>query len=289
MRLVTIVSLGASAALGLAALFVAKVVLPQEDAAATVARPMRTVPVVVAAKPIPYGVKLGAEHLTLAQYPPESAPAGAFTSIEQILSQDEGGPPVVLMPIAAKEAVLPAKLSGAGARPSVAAVIADGMRAYTIRVTDVSGVGGLALPGDRVDVLLMRDLSADTSNRYLVTEVVLQNVRLLGVDLNADQTSTETTSPKTATLEVSMEDAQKLAMAGDLGSLSLALRRSGAAEVEPTAPVETYDVVSVGPAPAPAPRRPASGGARAPAKAAAPRSSSPILIIEGDKPASEGA
>lgn len=288
MRLVTIVSLGASAALGLAALFVAKVVLPQEEAVATEVRPMRTVPVVVAAKPIPYGVKLSAEHLALAQYPPESAPAGAFASIEQILSQDEGGPPVVLMPIAAKEAVLPAKLSGAGARPSVAAVIADGMRAYTIRVTDVSGVGGLALPGDRVDVLLMRDLSSDTSNRYLVTEVVLQNVRLLGVDLNADQTSTETTSPKTATLEVSMEDAQKLAMAGDLGSLSLALRRSGAAEIEPTAPVETYDVVSIGPAPAPAPRA-ASGGARAPANPAAPRRSSPILIIEGDKPAPEGA
>ncbi|HEX2561499.1 Flp pilus assembly protein CpaB [Phenylobacterium sp.] len=289
MRLVTIVSLGASAALGLAALFVAKVVLPQEEATAGVVRPIRTVPVVVAAKPIPYGVKLGPEHLALAQYPPESAPAGAFTSIEQILSQDEGGPPVVLMPIGAKEAVLPAKLSGAGARPSVAAVIADGMRAYTIRVTDVSGVGGLALPGDRVDVLLMRDLSGDSNNRYLVTEVVLQNVRMLGVDLNADQTSTETTSPKTATLEVSMEDAQKLAMAGDLGSLSLALRRSGAAEIEPTAPVETYDVVSIGPAPAPAPPRAASGGARAPAKAAAPQRSSPILIIEGDKPAPEGA
>jgi pilus assembly protein CpaB len=288
MRLVTIVSLGASAALGLAALFVAKVVLPGEEAIATEVRPMRTVPVVVAAKPIAYGVKLGAEHLALAQYPPESAPAGAFTSIDQILSQDEGGPPVVLMPIAAKEAVLPAKLSGAGARASVAAVIADGMRAYAIRVTDVSGVGGLALPGDRVDVLLMRDLSADSDNRYLVTEVVLQNVRLLGVDLNADLSSTETTSPKTATLEVSMEDAQKLAMAGDLGSLSLALRRSGAAEIEPVAPVETYDVVSVGPAPA-RPARATSGGARAPAKTATPRHSSPILIIEGDKPAPEGA
>lgn len=283
MRLVTIVSLGASAALGLAALFVAKVVLPQEDAVATEVMTARTVPVVVAAKPISYGVKLGAEHLALAQYPPDSAPAGAFSSIEQLLAQDEGGPPVVLMPIAAKEAVLPAKLSGAGARSSVAAVIADGMRAYAIRVSDVSSVGGLALPGDRVDVLLMRELSADSNERHLVTEVVLQNVRLLGVDLNADQTSTETTSPKTATLEVTMEDAQKLATAADLGSLSLALRRAGAAEIEPVAPVETYDVVSVGPAPAP---RAASPVVRAPA---AQRRNPTILIIEGDKPAPEGA
>lgn len=287
MRLVTIVSLGASAALGLAALFVAKVVLPQEEAVATEVRAVRTVPVVVAAKPIAYGVKLGPEHLALAQYPPESAPAGAFASIEQILSQDEGGPPVVLMPIAAKEAVLPAKLSGAGARPSVAAGISDGMRAYAIRVTDVSGVGGLALPGDRVDVLLMRDLSDDPADRHLVTEVVLQNVRLLGVDLNADLTSTETTSPKTATLEVSMEDAQKLATAGELGALSLALRRSGAAEIEPTAPIDTFDVVSVGAAPRRTAPRAASRSA-APAPAAARRSPT-ILIIEGDKPAPEGA
>jgi pilus assembly protein CpaB len=283
MRLVTIVSLGASAALGLAALFVAKVVLPQEEAGATEVRAAaRTVPVVVAAKPIGYGVKLTPEHLTLAQYPPESAPAGAYASIDQILTQDDGGPPVVLTAIAAKEAILPAKLSGAGARPSVAAAIAEGHRAYAIRVTDVSGVGGLALPGDRVDVLLMRDLSPDAEHRRLVTEVVLQNVRLLGVDLNADPTSTEPSSPRTATLEVRMEDAQKLAVAADLGSLSLALRRTGSAETEPTAPVDTYDVVSVVP---PAPSRAApAGGARAPA-----RRSSPILVIEGDKPAPEGA
>lgn len=287
MRLVTIVSLGASAALGLAALFVAKVVLPGEDATAGEVRSNRTVPVVVASRAIAYGDKLGPQHLTIAQYPPESAPAGAFGSIELVLSQDGGGPPVALMSIAPKEAVLPAKLSGAGARKSLSAAIADGMRAYAIRVTDVSGVGGLALPGDRVDVVLMRDLSTDEVNRYLVSEVVLQNVRLLGVDLNADPTSTETGAPKTATLEVSMEDAQKLAMAGDLGVLSLALRRTGAAEIEPVAPVETYDVVSIGPAAAPAAPRAAAHGA--PARPA-PRRSAPILIIEGDQPAgAEGA
>lgn len=288
MRLVTIVSLGASAALGVAALFVAKVVLPGENAAAGEVHAARTVPVVVAARPLAYGAKLGPEVLTIAQYPPDAAPVGAFASIDQILQQDAGGPPVVLVPIAGKEVILPGKLSGAGARPTVAAAIADGMRAYTVRVTDVSGVGGHALPGDRVDVLLTRDLSSSKEARYLVTEVVIQNVRLLGVDLNANPTSTEPSAPKTATLEVSMEDAQKLAMAGDLGTLSLALRRTGAAEVEPVAPIETYDVVQTAPMPAPAAAPRTSGGA--PAARPAPRRSSPILIIEGDKPAgAEGA
>jgi pilus assembly protein CpaB len=270
MRLVTIVSLG-------------------ENATAGEVHAARTVPVVVASRPLAYGAKLGPEVLTIAQYPAEAAPVGAFASIDQILKQDEGGPPVVLVPVAAKEVILPGKLSGAGARATVAAAIADGMRAYTVRVTDVSGVGGPALPGDRVDVLLTRDLSTDKTIRHLVTEVVIQNVRVLGVDLNANPTSTEPSAPKTTTLEVSMEDAQKLAMAADLGALSLALRRTGAAEIEPVAPVETYDVVQTEPMPAPAAAlAPRSGGA--PAPRSAPRRSSPILIIEGDKPAgAEGA
>ncbi|HEY9216589.1 MAG TPA: Flp pilus assembly protein CpaB, partial [Phenylobacterium sp.] len=238
--------MGASAALGLAALFVAKVVLPQQHAVAgQMQQPVRTVPVVVASKAIAFGDKLGPENLSVAQYPPQDAPTGSFTTIAQVLQQDAGGPPVALISMAAKEVVLPAKLSGAGARRSVAAIISNGMRAYSVRINDVSGVAGLALPGDRVDVLVMRDISGSDGDRRFVSEVVLQNVRLLGIDLNADQASTETRSPRTATLEVTMEDAQKLAMAGDLGTLSLALRRTGAAELEPVGPVETYDVVTV--------------------------------------------
>ncbi|MET0294632.1 MAG: Flp pilus assembly protein CpaB, partial [Phenylobacterium sp.] len=242
MRLVTIVSLGASAVLGVAALLVAKTVLPGQPANAAAAAPAHTVPVVVAAKPLTYGTRLAAQNLTIEQLPPETAPPGAFATIEAALQQDHGGAPVVLAPMAAKEVVLPGKLSGPGARPSLAANISDGMRAFTVRVNEVSGVGGHALPGDRVDVLLTRDLSSDDASRYLVSEVVLQNVRLMGVDLNADPTSTEVDAPKTATLEVSVEDAQKLAVAADLGNLSLALRRVGAAELEATTPIETADV-----------------------------------------------
>src|SRR6185437_6302176 len=200
MRVVTIVSLGASAVLGLAALFVAKTVLPSAAAAKQAAAQGAGVPIVVAATDIKFGDKLDPRMLVVA------------------------GAPVALTPIAAHEAVLPSKLSGPGARPSVAAEIADGMRAYTIRVNDVAGVGGHALPGDRVDVVLMRDLTPQGSARTYVSDVVLQDVRLLGIDLNADLTSNKPAEPKNATLEVSVEDSQKLAIASTLGTLSLALR-----------------------------------------------------------------
>lgn len=244
MRVITIVSLGASAVLGLGALVVAKTVLPHAAAAKQAATVTAGVPVVVAANDIKYGTKLDARMLTIVRAPAEAVPQGAFSTIQQVLATDHGGPPVALTPIAAREPLLPAKLSGPGARPTMAAEITEGMRAYTLKTTDVSGVGGHALPGDRVDVVLMRDLTPSGPTRTYVANVVLQNARVLGVDLNADLNSEKPSEPKNVTLEVSVEDAQKLAIAATLGSLSLALRRTGAAELEPPHVVSVRDFIN---------------------------------------------
>lgn len=237
MRVVTIVSLGASAVLGLAALFVAKAVLPSATTARmanAIAPPVTGVPVVAARSDLKYGDRLDAGKLTILHLPANAVPQGAFTTIAQVLAQDHGGPPAVLVPISAKEPLLPAKISGPGARASIAAEIADGLRAYTIKVTDITGVGGHALPGDRVDVVMMRDLTPEGNVRSYVSEVVVQDIRVLGVDLNVDQVANKPAAPTTATLEVTVPDAQKLAVAGTLGTLSLALRKTGAGEFAQT-------------------------------------------------------
>jgi pilus assembly protein CpaB len=283
MRMVTIVSLGASAVLGIAALVVAKTVLPNQAAAAkSTVQVTAGTPIVVASTAMKYGDKVDAQHLKIIQVPANAVPEGAFTTVAAVLSADHGGAPVVLTPIAVREPILPAKLSGPGARPSVAAEIKDGMRAYTIKVTDVSGVGGHALPGDRVDVVLLRDLTPQSPQRSWVSQVVLQDVRVLAIDLNADQAADKPATPNNATLEVSVEDSQKLAIAADLGKLSLALRRTGSAEVTDTGLMRTSAFAGGGPVAAPsmggAPARP-----RAPARAAWGGYSSPILIIEGDR------
>lgn len=275
MRVVTIVSLGASAVLGLAALVVAKTVLPDQAAAKVSelgSRQAQGVPVVIASKSLKYGDRVGADHLTVTKLPPEAVPEGAFSTVAAVLSQDHGGPPVALAPIAAREPVLALKLSGPGARPSVAAEIAEGMRAYTIKVTDVSGVGGHALPGDRVDVVLLRDLTPTAPTRNFVSQVVLQNVRVLAIDLNADLEANKPATPATATLEVSVADSQKLAVAADLGKLSLALRRTGSAELATVAPVRNSAFVG------------GSDGYAAPRvtrRVTAPPGASVILIVEG--------
>jgi pilus assembly protein CpaB len=171
-------------------------------------------------------------------------PVGAFTSIPQLMAADKGGAPVVLTPVMAREPLLPGKISGPGSRPTVSAEISEGMRAYSFKVSADTGVGGHALPGDRVDVVLMRDMTPQGQTRSYVSYVIVQNARVLGIDLNADPTSEKPATPSTATLELSMADAQKISMAATLGTLSLALRRTGQADVEKVAPMKTADFLA---------------------------------------------
>lgn len=295
MRIGTIVSLGASAALGLGALVVARVWLPAHSARTSAAATTQGVPVVVAASPIAYGTKLEAKNLAVAILPADAAPVGAFASVDQVMKQDAGGAPVALTAISQKEPVLAAKLSGAGVKPTLAALIGPGMRAYTIGVTETAGVGGHALPGDRVDVVLTRDNSTTPTmdgghGAHLVSDVVIQNVRLLGVDMNADPTATKLpVAPHTATLEVSVQDAERLAVAAQAGTLSLALRRTGAAEIEAIRPMLTSDLGPTGPAAGPM-ERPAASLTRVRRRAVVrPRASVPppraasVIVVHGEK------
>jgi len=245
MRLGVIVSLGASTALGLGALLVAKVWMPAHAAHATAPSQaiVAGVPVVTAAQPIPYGAKLDAHYLKVIQMPAGSAPVGAFTSIDQVLG-GPNGPPVALAPMTVLEPILPADLSGPGERLTLAALIKDGDRAYTIGVTDITGDGGHVMPGDRIDVVLTRELSQTQGavSRRFASQVIVQNLKVLGMDQNANPSSTAPSVAHTATLEVSVEDALKLATAAQTGTLSLALRKPGATEIEPVKSIPSMDL-----------------------------------------------
>lgn len=305
MRLATIVSLSASAVLGIGALFVAKVWLPNASgpSKATASAPAVTLTPVVAAKDaIPFGHKLEAKDLMLVRMPAEAAPAGAYHSIDEVLSLNAGaggdkGGAVTLAALAPKEPVLPSKVAGGADRASLSAVIAPGMRAYTIKVNETYGGGGHILPGDRVDVLMAKEAGGGgvvegTNAKLMVGYVILQDVRVLGMDLNEDPASTDKSLPKTATLEVSVKDAAKLSVAGETGILSLALRRIGSAELQPVGPVRMAEIGPFGSDVAPVPTVRRTGGVR---KTAARKSAagtgaalagSSLTIVQGDKSSS---
>jgi pilus assembly protein CpaB len=153
-------------------------------------------------------------------WPVASMPAGAFTKISDVL---HGGRRVVLTAIEPNEPVLSLKITGPGERATLSALVKPGMKAVTIRVNDVEGVGGFVLPGDRVDVVLTRQIEKGSAT----TEVVLQNTRVLAVDQSADERAAKAAVAKSVTLEVSTVEAQKVWLASSVGNLSLLLRKAG--------------------------------------------------------------
>jgi pilus assembly protein CpaB len=276
-----------STVLGAAALLVARIWIPGHAAHVTapIGAITATVPVVTAAIPIPYGAKLEEKYLTVTRLPAAAAPAGAYASIQQVLFQP-GGAPIALTPMSTREPVLPAKLSGPGGRFTLAQVIEPGMRAYTIGVNETSGGGGHVMPGDRVDVVLTRDMTSapgpDSINgRRMVSSVVGENLRVLGMDLNANPTSNTPAVARTATLEVTAQDAVRLALASQAGTLSLALRRIGADEPEPVKPMLVRDLGGFdGPTPAIEHHAPRAAGSRHAPQAAPPGGN--VIVVQGD-------
>jgi len=181
------------------------------------ARTVQTTRIAVARVPLQFGARITPQNVQFVEWPTGSVPNGAFRALEEIMPA--GRTHVVLRPIEAGEPVLRTRLSGEGGRATLSALLAPEMRAAAIRISDVAGVAGFALPGDRVDVLLTRELGNDR-----VTEVLLQNIRIIAVDQDANENAERPNLGRTATLEVSQQDAQKLALGEAVGTLSLVLR-----------------------------------------------------------------
>jgi pilus assembly protein CpaB len=130
------------------------------------------------------------------------------------------------MPISVNEPILATKISAEGQGASIAALLPEGMRAASVRINDVSGVAGFVQPNDSVDVLITRNVPGAERATQL-TDVLLQNVRVIAIDQRSKNADGTAKVAKTATLEVNPLDAQKLALAQEVGSLSLVLRKPG--------------------------------------------------------------
>jgi pilus assembly protein CpaB len=190
--------------------------------------------VVVAKNPLRFGNAITPQALREVEWPGEAIPANAFSSISQLTSGDKR---VVLASMEPNEPIVSTKITGPGQKATLSALIDEGMKAVTIRVNDVDGVAGFVLPGDRVDVLLTR--AADNTG---TNDVVLQNVKVLGIDQLADERAEKPTVAKAVTLEVDTVSAQKLAVASSVGNLSLLLRKAGDAAEESNRRIGLSDI-----------------------------------------------
>jgi pilus assembly protein CpaB len=217
----TLIALAGALVLRLLAVFVANSYLNRAEDKASAGG---TTKVAVAAAPLSYGTDITPDKIRFVDFPNTSIPAGAFTDAAKLVPP--GRKRVALMAIAVNEPILSGKISGEGQGASIAGLLPEGMRAASVRINDVSGVAGFVQPNDSVDVLVTRQLPGSDTNQQ-VSDVLLQNIRVIAIDQQAKNADGTPKVAQTATLEVNAVDAQKLALAQQVGELSLVLRKPG--------------------------------------------------------------
>lgn len=254
-----LVVLAVAIGLGLIAVLIANAYFSgMEERQERVAQENRLARIVVASRDLAFGTPLTAENVRMQNWPAQSVPQGAFHKIEDALKNGR----VALRPIVPGEPVLADKVSGTGGRAVLSANLPDGMRAVAVSVTQVTGVAGFVRPGDAVDVILTRKIPGEGAGEQdLMSDVILENVPVLAVDQEANEKETAPKVGKTATLQVDLMGAQKLALAERIGQLSLALRNVESQTPEGGSTVTVRDLAKA--------RLyiPARGGQRAPAMA----------------------
>ncbi|WP_434115193.1 Flp pilus assembly protein CpaB [Paraburkholderia caffeinilytica] len=178
--------------------------------------------VAVAAVDISLGQRLNPEFIKMVDWPAGSIPSGAFSDSQKLDGR------VMKNSAQRGEPILDGKLAPVGTQGGLSAVIADGKRAITVRVNDVIGVAGFALPGNYVDIIVstQQEKGSDrkSSGDENISKIVLEKILVLAV---AQEVGRDETKPKVVnavTLEVTPDQAEKLDLARSVGTLSLVLR-----------------------------------------------------------------
>jgi pilus assembly protein CpaB len=196
-----------SVVMGLAAVVVAAQWLGQQSS-------LSTQKVVVAAREIHLGSPITSDMLRTVDWPRISVPDGTIQNEKDLDSR------VVRTNLQRGEPILQSRLAPLGTKGGLSSVINEGKRAITVKVNEVIGVAGFALPGNQVDVIVSTKDEADKP----VSKIVLERILVLAVAQEANRDETKPKVVSAVTLEVSPEQAEKLDLARSVGSLSLALR-----------------------------------------------------------------
>jgi len=223
--------------------------------------------VVVANRDIPEGSPIDRLALVLASWPATTVPAGAYSSIDSVVGR------VTRVNVFSGEPIVPGRLAPAGTGPGLELKIPPGQRAMAVRINDVAGISGLIQPNSRVDVLVT---IADQATGKQVAKLFMENMRVLsvGTEIQRDASGKANTAT-TVTLGVTPEEAERLAIAMNTGSIQLVLRGYGDPDSVRTRGASSVDVLSQlrgG--------RPDVAPAAAPAQRSAPRPSAPPIIIQ---------
>jgi pilus assembly protein CpaB len=194
--------------------------------------------VVVAAQDSPEGIAIDKLALTTGQWPVQTLPAGAFSSVDSVVGR------VTRVPVFQGEPIVPGRLAPVGTTGGLEIKIAPGKRAMSVKINDVAGISGLIQPNSRVDVLV--NIKDDRNEKDTqVAKLFMENMRVLSVGQQVTRGDDgKPINATTATLEVSPEEAERLAIAMGQGSIALVLRGYGDPDSIKTNGATSADVLS---------------------------------------------
>lgn len=236
--------------------------------------------VVLAAADIPEGSLIDRVALTTAVWPVNMIPAGAYASIDSVAGR------VARVNVFTGEAMVPGRLAPTGAGGGLELKIPPGQRAMSVRINDVAGISGLLQPNSRVDVMVTIASVDEKDQNRQVAKLFMENMRVLSVGTELQRDREGGAKPATAvTLAVTPEEAERLAVAMNTGSIHLVLRGYGDPDSVRTTGATSVDVLrqlqGIRP---PAPRQTSTAAARRSAPAQRPASPAPAPVVVVQKP-----
>ena len=200
----------------------------------------------IAARDIGLGSPIDATMLQEISWNSDTLPSGAFAESKDLVGR------VITTNLTRGEPILENKLAPIGTRGGLSAVIPEGKRAITVKVNEVIGVAGFALPGNFVDVMVN---AQDDVTKGSVSKIVLDRILVLAVAQEASRDDTKPKVVSAVTLEVTPGQAELLDLARSIGNLSLVLRNQIDRADGTTSGIRTADLLKLKPADvAPAPQ-----------------------------------
>ncbi|NRB38775.1 MAG: Flp pilus assembly protein CpaB [Pseudomonadales bacterium] len=169
--------------------------------------------VAIALIDIPLGTKVEEQHVKLISFPKDYVPEGTYESTDLVIGM------IAKSDILPEDILREGRFSEHDEGTALASLIEENMRAITVRVDDVIGVGGFLLPGNHVDILATRKV-----NKRTYTKTVLEVIKILAVDQTARTNDNDPVIVRAVTLEVSPRQAEIVVNSRNEGTIQLSLR-----------------------------------------------------------------
>jgi pilus assembly protein CpaB len=195
-----------------------------------------TAPVVIAAKDVPEGKAFDRTSVVVAQWPVPTIPPGSFSAIDSVMGR------VARIAVFKGEPIVPGRLAPEGTAPGLEVKITPGKRAFGLRINDVAGIAGMVQPNSRVDIMVIMDNDAQGKR---VAKLFMSNMRVLAIGPVVQRADDgRPINSHVATIEVTPDEAERLAIAQSQGQIALVLRGYGDPDSIQTKGATSTDVLT---------------------------------------------